>query len=402
MRNTILSGFMKDLKQLIERDLDTFIHFRHDIHQHPELAFSENRTSNFVADLLTEWGYTVERNIGGTGLVAQLKHGNSQATIGIRADMDALPIVEESGVAYSSAHSGVMHACGHDGHTVMLLAAAKAIAERKHFNGTVNLIFQPAEEYGKADSGAARMVADGLFKKYPCDAVYGMHNMPGYPQGQLLFCDGPMMSSSDSVNITLTGKGGHGAQPQKSQDPIVAAASIVMALQTIVSRNVNPLDTAVVTVGMIHAGNANNIIPDQVQLALTVRCFKPDVRDLLEQRIHDLVNAQAQSFNVVADVQYLRSYPPLCNSSQETVFARQVARQVTDESNIVDQAIPMTASEDFSFMLEQCPGAYIFIGNGVDEPTSGRALHNAGYDFNDGNILVGATYWAALVENYLQ
>ena len=291
---------MKEIRDLIEADLDDFIQLRHDIHEHPELAFNETRTSDKVAQLLQEWGYQVERGIGGTGLVAQLKLGNSTKSIGIRADMDALPIHEESGVGYSSTHEGKMHACGHDGHTTILLAAAKALATRKTFNGTVNLIFQPAEEFGRPNSGAARMIADGLFDKFPCDAVFGMHNMPGYPQGQLHFYDGWMMASSDVVTITVKGIGGHGAKPHNTKDPIVAASSIVMALQTIVARNVSPLDSAVVTVGMFHAGVANNVIPEQAELKLTVRCFKPEIRQLLKERIVAVDKAQAESFNVVA------------------------------------------------------------------------------------------------------
>ncbi|MCO6516094.1 MAG: amidohydrolase, partial [Snodgrassella sp.] len=303
--------FMKEVRELVEAELGTFVQLRHDIHQHPELAFAENRTSDLVAGLLEQWGYTVERGIGGTGLVAQLRVGNGSRCVGIRADMDALPITEESGVAHTSKHTGKMHACGHDGHTTMLLAAAKVLAARKSFNGTLNLIFQPAEEYGKSGSGAMRMIADGLFEKYPCDAVYGMHNMPGYPQGQLHFYDGWMMASSDVVTITVKGVGGHGAKPHNTHDPIVAASSIVMALQTVVSRNVNPLDSAVVTVGMFHAGVANNVIPEQAELKLTVRCFKPEVRKLLEERIVAIVQAQAQSFDVEAEVDYQHGYAPV-------------------------------------------------------------------------------------------
>ena len=395
---------MKEIQNLIEADLDDFIQLRHDIHEHPELAFNETRTSDKVAQLLQEWGYQVERGIGGTGLVAQLKLGNSTKSIGIRADMDALPIHEESGVGYSSTHEGKMHACGHDGHTTILLAAAKALATRKTFNGTVNLIFQPAEEFGRPNSGAARMIADGLFDKFPCDAVFGMHNMPGYPQGQLHFHDGWMMASSDVVTITVKGVGGHGAKPHNTKDPIVAASSIVMALQTIVARNVNPLDSAVVTVGMFHAGVANNVIPEQAELKLTVRCFKPEIRQLLKERIVAVAKAQAESFNVVAEIDYQFGYAPVFNTSKETQFARQVARLVVDEGEIVDQTEPLAGSEDFAFMLEKCPGCYLFIGNGLKESdaASGYDLHNPHYDFNDKNIAIGATYWVTLAEQFLK
>ncbi|WP_218965412.1 M20 aminoacylase family protein [Snodgrassella alvi] len=395
---------MKAVREMVEAELDTFVQLRHDIHQHPELAFAENRTSDLVAGMLEQWGYQVERGIGGTGLVAQLRVGDGSKSVGIRADMDALPILEESGVAHSSVHEGKMHACGHDGHTTMLLAAAKVLASRKVFNGTLNLIFQPAEEYGKSGSGAMQMIADGLFEKYPCDAVYGMHNMPGYPQGELHFYDGWMMASSDVATITVKGVGGHGAKPHNTHDPIVAASSIVMALQTIVSRNVNPLDSAVVTVGMFHAGVANNVIPEQAELKLTVRCFKPEVRKMLQERIEAIAQAQAQSFNVVASVDYQHGYAPVFNTSKETQFARDVARDVVAEENIVDQTQPMAGSEDFAFMLEKCPGSYLFIGNGLKEKdaASGFDLHNPYYDFNDKNIAIGATYWVALAERFLK
>lgn len=395
---------MKAVREIVEAELDTFVQLRHDIHQHPELAFAENRTSDLVAGMLEQWGYQVERGIGGTGLVAQLRVGDGSKSVGIRADMDALPILEESGVAHSSVHEGKMHACGHDGHTTMLLAAAKVLASRKAFNGTLNLIFQPAEEYGKSGSGAMQMIADGLFEKYPCDAVYGMHNMPGYPQGELHFYDGWMMASSDVATITVKGVGGHGAKPHNTHDPIVAASSIVMALQTIVSRNVNPLDSAVVTVGMFHAGVANNVIPEQAELKLTVRCFKPEVRKMLQERIEAIAQAQAQSFNVVASVDYQHGYAPVFNTSKETQFARDVARDVVAEEDIVDQTQPMAGSEDFAFMLEKCPGSYLFIGNGLKEKdaASGFDLHNPYYDFNDKNIAIGATYWVALAERFLK
>lgn len=395
---------MKAVREMVKAELDTFVQLRHDIHQHPELAFAENRTSDLVAGMLEQWGYQVEREIGGTGLVAQLRVGDGSKSVGIRADMDALPILEESGVAHSSLHEGKMHACGHDGHTTMLLAAAKVLASRKAFNGTLNLIFQPAEEYGKSGSGAMQMIADGLFEKYPCDAVYGMHNMPGYPQGELHFYDGWMMASSDVATITVKGVGGHGAKPHNTHDPIVAASSIVMALQTIVSRNVNPLDSAVVTVGMFHAGVANNVIPEQAELKLTVRCFKPEVRKMLQERIEAIAQAQAQSFNVVASVDYQHGYAPVFNTSKETQFARDVARDVVAEEDIVDQTQPMAGSEDFAFMLEKCPGSYLFIGNGLKEKdaASGFDLHNPYYDFNDKNIAIGATYWVALAERFLK
>ncbi|WP_420966286.1 M20 aminoacylase family protein [Bradyrhizobium sp. B120] len=392
---------MTEVLQLIRSQADTFTAIRHDLHRHPELPFDENRTSELVAGLLTDWGYQVERGISGTGVVGQLRRGNGPRAIGLRADMDALPIVEATGLGHASTKPGVMHACGHDGHTTMLLAAAKVLAERGNFNGTVNLIFQPAEEYGLADSGAARMIADGLFERYPCDAVFGMHNMPGYPQGRLVFRDGPMMASSDKVLITLIGKGGHGAVPHLAVDPVVAASSIVMALQTVVARNVNPNRTAVVTVGVLQAGTANNVIPDGAKLELTVRALDREVRELLQQRITALVHAQAESYGCWAHIQYCKGYPPLVNSSAETEFAREVGRARVGETEVVPQGEALTGSEDFAFMLEARPGCYLLVGNGMPGETGGVPVHNPGYDFNDANIPVGSAYWVMLAERFL-
>ena len=299
---------VQDTLQAVRAHEDEFIALRRDIHQHPELPFEELRTSDLVAARLRDWGYHVERGLGGTGVVGQLKRGDGTRTLGLRADMDALPIQETTGLQYASRNQGVMHACGHDGHTAMLLAAAKVLAEQGDFSGTLNLIFQPAEEYGTSDCGAVRMINDGLFDKYPCDAVFSMHNMPGWPQGHLIFREGPMMASSDKVYITLVGHGGHGAVPHKTADPVVAAASLVMALQTVVSRNVDPLQTAVVTVGVLQSGRANNVIPDSAHLELSVRALDPEVRSLLQQRITEIVHAQAQCFGVKAEIDYRRGY----------------------------------------------------------------------------------------------
>lgn len=389
-----------DLRERIRRDESDFIAVRHDLHRHPELAFQEHRTSAIVASLLSGWGYAVESRIGGTGVVGQLRRGNGRRSIGIRADMDALPILEETRLPHASVHEGVMHACGHDGHTTMLLAAAKAIAERGNFDGTVNLIFQPAEEYGLPDSGAARMIGEGLFEKYSCDAVFGMHNMPNRPQGELNFRDGAMMAASDSVTVTIEGRGGHGANPHRTADPVVAAASIIMALQTIVSRNVDPLESCVVTVGTMRAGKAANVIPQTAKLELTVRSYSAEVRDLLQDRITALVKAQAASFGVSAQVDYCRGYPPLRNAREETEFARKVARAMAGA--VVEQTAPLMVSEDFAFMLNARPGSYIFIGNAGGDPATGSALHTPGFDFNDANIVPGAAYWTLLAETYLQ
>lgn len=392
---------MQPLFEQLYKDEERFIALRRHLHQNPELAFEEHETSALVATLLEEWGYAVERGIGTTGVVGRLRLGDGARSVGLRADMDALPITEATNLPYASRKPGIMHACGHDGHTVMLLAAAKTIAERKRLDGTLTLIFQPAEEIGVADCGAARMIRDGLFERFPVDAVFGMHNMPGYPQGRLAFADGPMAASSDQVRIVLHGRGGHGAMPQKAADPVVAGASIVIALQTIVSRNVAPLEVAVVTVGVFRAGTVPNIIPQTAELELTVRALNPHIRDLLQQRITDLVQAQAASFNVEAQIEYMRGYPALVNSVPETEIARQTGLDLLGEASVIRQVPPMTGSEDFAFMLEQCPGSYMLIGNGHDGAVGSCAVHNPAYDFNDANIVPGAAYWTLLAERFL-
>jgi hippurate hydrolase len=381
-----------------------FISLRRDIHRHPELAFEEHRTAALVADKLEAWGYAVERGIGGTGVVGTLVRGDSKKRLGIRADMDALPIDEASGAEWSSVHSGVMHACGHDGHTAMLLAAARHLSEQGRFDGTLHLIFQPAEEGG---GGALRMMDDGLFERFPCDAVFAMHNMPGIEQGRLVLRDGAAMASSDYATITLHGIGGHGAMPQRAADPIVAAASIVMALQTIVSRNIDPLHAAVITVGALHAGKANNVIPASATLELSVRALDREVRATLEQRIKALVTAQAESFGVTARIDWKPGYAVLVNTPAETDFAREVATELVGADNVTLQGPPLTGSEDFAFMLERVPGSYVLIGNGNGNGNGngigegGCMVHNPGYDFNDRNIAVGSAYWVLLAQRFL-
>ena len=373
-----------------------FISLRRDIHRHPELAFEEHRTAALVADKLEAWGYAVERGIGGTGVVGRLVRGQGKKRLGIRADMDALPIDEATGLAYASRNVGVMHACGHDGHTAMLLAAARHLAEQGRFDGTLSLIFQPAEEGG---GGALRMMEDGLFERFPCDAVFAMHNMPGVEQGQLVLREGAAMASSDYASITLHGIGGHGAMPHRAADPIVAAASIVMALQTIVSRNIDPLHAAVVTVGALHAGKANNVIPASATLELSVRALDREVRATLERRIKALVTAQAESFGVTAQINWKPGYAVLVNTPAETAFAREVAVELVGAEQVTLQGPPLTGSEDFAFMLERVPGSYLLIGNGTGE--GGCMVHNPGYDFNDHNIAVGSAYWVLLAERFL-
>lgn len=388
---------MTYLRDALAARVGEFIQLRRDIHRRPELAFEEHQTAELVAAKLTAWGYAVHRGLGGTGVVGTLQRGKGTRSLGLRADMDALPIQEQTGLAWASDIPGRMHACGHDGHTAMLLAAAQALARDTDFTGTLHLIFQPAEEGG---GGALRMMQDGLFTRFPCDAVFAMHNMPGVPAGHLVFRDGPAMASSDYVTIHLHGTGGHGAMPHRAADPLVAAASIVMALQTVVSRNVDPLDAAVVTVGAIHAGQANNVIPATATLELSVRALTPQVRTLLEQRIKALVAAQAEGFGVRAEVVWKPGYCVLVNTVKETNFARQVAVNTFGADRVTLHGPALTGSEDFAFMLEQVPGSYFLIGNGDGASAGACMVHNPGYDFNDDNILVGASYWVNLVKAF--
>ena len=395
---------MTTLLERLGAHADEFTALRRDIHRHPELGFEEFRTSDLVAERLTSWGYRVERGLGGTGVAGQLTRGNGRRRLGLRADMDALPIMEATGLPHASSVPGVMHACGHDGHTAMLLAAARHLAEHGRFDGTLNLIFQPAEE---GLGGAKKMMEDGLFTKYPCDAIFAMHNMPGYPQGRLILRDGASMASSDYVTITLDGAGGHGAMPHLAADPVVAGAAIVMALQSIVARNIDPLHTAVITVGAFNAGTANNVIPQTATLKLSVRALDRDVRATLERRIHELAEAQARGFGVRAHIDYQRGYPVLVNTPDETAFAREVAQELVGSDRVEPHGRPLTGSEDFAFMLEQVPGCYLLIGNG-DDSTEGHngghgacMVHNPGYDFNDHNLPVGAAYWVLLAERFL-
>lgn len=388
-----------NLRTTLEARAGEFVALRRDIHRNPELAFEEHRTAALVADRLEAWGYAVERGVGGTGVVGTLVRGTGHKRLGLRADMDALPIEEASGAAWSSIHGGVMHACGHDGHTAMLLAAASHLARDGQFDGTLNLIFQPAEEGG---GGALRMMEDGLFERHPCDAVFAMHNMPGIRQGQLVFRDGAAMASSDYATITLEGVGGHGAMPHRATDPVVAAASIVMALQTVVSRNIDPLQTAVVTVGALHAGRANNVIPASATLELSVRALDREVRATIERRIRSLVAAQAESFGIAARIEWRAGYAVLVNTAAETAFARAVGIALVGAENVTPQGPPLTGSEDFAFMLERVPGSYLLIGNGDGASPGACMVHNPAYDFNDDNLPVGAAYWVMLAERFLQ
>ncbi len=368
-----------------------FVALRHRLHAAPELGEQEFATSALVAELLTGWGYEVQTGIGGTGVVATLRQGAGERTIGLRADMAALPIAETTGLPYASANPGVMHACGHDGHTTILLAAARELAEKRNFSGTVRLVFQPAEETG----GAVTMLEDGLFERFPVDAIFALHNWPGIPAGEFRFIEGPAMASVDLVIITVRGRGGHGAMPHEAVDPVVAASALVLALQSIVSRSIDPLETAVLTVGSIHGGTLPNVIPDSVELQITVRSFTDAVRDRVRERIKALAESTAAAYGATAEIYHPPGFPALHNHPEETAFARQVALRHFGAER-VDTLTPRLVSEDFAFMLQQQRGSYLFIGNG---PTAD--LHSPRYDFNDAVIEPAARYWVRLVEHYL-
>ncbi|MDO1582771.1 M20 aminoacylase family protein [Rhizobium oryzicola] len=366
------------------------------LHAHPELSKEEAQTARFVADKLEAWGYTVTRNVGGHGVVATLTNGTGKKSIGIRADMDALPILEETGLPYASKTPGKMHACGHDGHTTVLLGTAEYLARTRRFDGTVTLIFQPAEENGRP-SGAQLMIEDGLFERFPVDAIFGLHNHPGAPEGTILLRSGPIMASSDVVNITIKGKGGHASRPHLTIDPIVVACNLVVALQTVVSRNIDPTQTAVVTVGTIHAGEAVNVIPEYAKLALSVRCFEPNIRDLLKTRITKLAQSVAEGYDASIDIDYDHGYPVVVNSEAETAFARIVAEELIGADKVATCPL-IPGSEDFAYFLEHKPGSFLRLGNGMNS----AILHSPKYDFADGSLTVGAAMWARLAEKFLQ
>ncbi|EDT41898.1 M20 aminoacylase family protein [Burkholderia ambifaria] len=373
------------------------IALRHHLHAHPELGFAEHATSERVAECLTTWGYRVTRGLGGTGVVGTLTRGAGRC-LGLRADMDALPIRETTGLPYASRIDGVMHACGHDGHTAMLLAAARCMAGRARFRGTLNLIFQPAE--AGLGGGAKRMIDDGLFTQFPCDAVFAMHNVPSLPAGKLGFCAGPFMASADEVRVRVTGRGGHGLAPRATVDPVVVCASIVMALQAIVSCNANPQDLAIVTAGSIHAGTASNAIPPHAELELGVRALSPDVRGLLERCIREIVLSHAVSYGAAAEIEYRPGCPVLVNHDAETEFARRVALELGGEGALIEHLRPIAESAGFAFMLDACPGSYLSIGNG--DGAGECALRTPGYDFDDTCLAIGASYWVALAERFLR
>ena len=374
---------------------------RRDLHAHPELGYEEHRTAEMVAERLTAWGIPVVRGLGITGVVGIIKNGTSARAIGLRADMDALPMQEINGFAHASTHAGKMHACGHDGHTAMLLGAAHYLSQHRNFDGTVYLIFQPAEEGG---GGARRMIEDGLFEQFPMEAVYGMHNWPGIAEGNFGVVAGPMMASSNEFRVTVRGKGAHAAQPHRGIDPIMVAVQIAQGWQTIVSREKNPLEAAVLSITQIHAGSATNIIPNDAELVGTVRTFSTGVLDLIQRRMQEMAEAIAAGFGASVEFKFKRNYPPLVNHPEQTAFAIEAMRAVVGTAQVDTDVEPTMGAEDFAFMLQAKPGCYVFIGNGEGEHRTGGhglgpcQLHNASYDFNDNLLPIGASYWVKLTE----
>ncbi|TDG03529.1 amidohydrolase [Paraburkholderia guartelaensis] len=377
---------------------------RRDIHAHPELGYEVHRTAEIVATRLEEWGVSVTRGVGKTGIVGTLTRGASKRAIGLRADMDALPMQELNDFPHRSTHQGVMHACGHDGHTAMLLGAARYLARSADFDGTVRFIFQPAEEEG---AGARAMIEDGLFERFPVDAVFGLHNWPGIPAGHFGVRPGPLMASASLFRIELQGAGCHGAMPHLGHDPVFAAAQIITSLQSIISRNKNPIHAAALSVTQVHSGDAQNVVPNEAWLGGTVRTFSDEMLDLIENRVREIASATASALGCVSSVKFVRNYPATVNDHEYTTLAMGVMRELVGE-DAVDGAIPPTmASEDFSFMLRAKPGCYAFIGNGTgDHRSLGHGagpclLHNGSYDFNDALLPIGSSYFVRLVERLL-
>ena len=369
---------------------------RRDIHAHPELAFEEHRTAELVARHLEALGIETHRGVGGTGVVGVVRGRRGLRAIGLRADMDALPITERNEFAHKSTIQGCMHACGHDGHTTMLLGAAEALATRRDFDGTVYLIFQPAEE---GEGGAPAMIADGLFERFPMEAVFGMHNWPGMEAGTFAIHSGPVMASADRFDIRFTGVGAHAAMPHLGVDPVVAGAAFVQAAQTLVSRVLDPIDAGVVSVTQFHAGEAYNVIPDRAELCGTVRTFSAEVRDRLERGLRQVAEGIAQSHGVEVDFQFRRGYPPTINTAAEAALCAEAARAVAGPERVFTDRRPSMGAEDFAYFLLEKPGAYVWVGNGPGE--GGCMLHNPNYDFNDEVLPAGVAYWCALVQRLL-
>ena len=373
---------------------------RRDIHAHPELAFAETRTADLVARELTSYGLQVHRGLARTGVVGVLRKGSSQRAIGLRADMDALPLQEKNDCPHRSRHEGRMHACGHDGHTAMLLGAARYLAAHRDeldFDGTVYFIFQPAEE---SEGGAAVMIADGLFDQFPMDAVFGLHNWPGIPVGEMAVMPGPVMAGTCAFEISVRGHGCHAAMPQEGVDTLVVSSQLVLALQTVVARNVHPCESAVVSVTQIHAGEAWNIIPDDAVLRGTIRSFKVETQELVERAVERLCNGIASAFGAQISVRFDHRYPPTVNSVGETEICRRVARELLGPGKIREAELPSMGAEDFAYMLRERPGCYVWLGNGPG--TGGCTLHNPHYDFNDDILPIGVSYWVRLVATALR
>lgn len=370
--------------------------WRRDIHRHPELGFDEHRTAKLVAEKLTSFGIEVFTGYGSTGVVGKLTAGTGNRAVGLRADLDALPMQEKNDFAHKSVHDGVFHGCGHDGHTVMLLAAAEYLAKSKSFDGTIYFIFQPAEE-GLA--GGAAMVKDGLFEDFEMESVYGMHNMPGIPEGHFAVCEGPMMAAASMFDITVQGKGGHAAIPQRNHDPIVAASAIVNALQSIISRNIDPMEPAVLSVTTINTAKSYNVIPDEATLGGCVRTLSSKADAKIEARMGEVVADVAKAYGCTGTLHYRRNYPVLVNTPEETQLCADVARAIAGADQVTDDMTPVMGSEDFAFMLQERPGCYIMIGNGAGPDRS--SVHHPTYDFNDDILPLGATYWSRLAETLL-
>ena len=391
------------LIESILADAQSIATLRRDIHAHPELCFQEDRTSELIAKQLTDWGIPVHRGLGKTGVVGIVKNGTSKRAVGLRADIDALPMTEHNKFAHASVHAGKMHACGHDGHTAMLLSAAQHLAKHRDFDGTVYLIFQPAEEGG---GGAREMIKDGLFEQFPMEAIFGAHNWPGMAAGQFALRSGPVFASSNEFKITLRGKGAHAAMPHNGIDPIPAACQMVQAFQTIITRNKRPIDAGVISVTMIHAGEATNVVPDSCEIQGTVRTFTLEVLDLIERRMRQITEATAEAFEVSCEFSFKRNYPPTINHDAETGFARQQLTEMVGAANVHDFE-PTMGAEDFSFFLQKIPGCYFLIGNGDGTHREGGhgmgpcMLHNPSYDFNDELIPLGGSMWVRMAEAWL-
>ena len=378
----------------IEAMQDELKAWRRDIHAHPELGFEENGTADFVAQKLQEFGVQVHRGVGKTGLVGVLREGNETRSIGLRADMDALPILEQNNFAHCSTHAGTMHACGHDGHTVMLLAAAKYLAASRDFRGQVNFIFQPAEE---GLGGALAMIEDGLFERFPCDRIYAMHNGPGLPVGKFAAVPGVRTAAGAFFDVDIQGKGGHGAYPHLAIDPIPIAATLISALQTVVSRMISPNDSAVFSITKVHAGDAYNVIPDSASLSGTVRTFSMELMEKIEARVNALANSICEANGASAEVSFRVLFHPVMNEAGATTFAGDVCSGLVGDANVIRSGAPGTGSEDFSFMTEKVPGCYVIIGNGE----TSSSLHNPNYDFNDDALAYGGSFFARVVEQEL-